>query len=229
MLVMEYDTSVPIVGAVVDRVIGAWGQRRRIEMKGFGATVSPFTRKIRVAAIETGQPDLIDWEMVTMTDKPAALAENNPLDKVPVVILDDGRQLYDSPVICEYLDSLHDGPKLIPADGEARWEVLRLQALGDGMCDAAVLYGGEMRRPEEFRYQPFIERQLAKLAAGLDRLEGEVDRLAGPLTIAAIAVATAIGYMEVRECWPDWRDTRPRLAAWYDAFCRRPSMVETAP
>jgi DNA-binding FrmR family transcriptional regulator len=91
--------------------------KEKIEMKGFGATVSPFTRKIRVAAIETGQADLIDWEMIVMTDKPAALADNNPLDKVPVVILDDGRQLYDSPVICEYLDSLHDGPKLLSVRG----------------------------------------------------------------------------------------------------------------
>ena len=133
-------------------------------MKGYGATVSPFTRKVRVAAIETGQHDLIDWEMVVIAERPAALAENNPLDKVPVVILDDGRRLYDSPVICEYLDSLHDGPKLIPMGGEARWEALRLQALGDGVCDAAVLHGAEMRRPEAFRYQPFIERQVAKMA-----------------------------------------------------------------
>ncbi len=120
-------------------------------MKGYGATVSPFTRKVRVAAIETGQGDLIDWEMVVMADRPAALAENNPLDKVPVVVLDDGSRLYDSPVICEYIDSLHDGPRLIPTNG-ARWDVLRLQALGDGVCDAAVLFGAEMRRPEEFRF-----------------------------------------------------------------------------
>ncbi len=162
-----------------------------------------------------------------MADRPAALADNNPLDKVPVVVLDDGSRLYDSPVICEYLDSLHDGPRLIPTDG-ARWDVLRLQALGDGVCDAAVLFGAEMRRPEEFRFPPFIARQLAKIAAGLDRLEDEAGRLEGPLTIAPIAVATAIGYMELRQCLPDWRATRPRLAAWYDAFCQRPSMVETA-
>ena len=121
------------------------------------------TRKVRVAEIETGQGDLIDWEMVVMAERPAALAENNPLDKVPVVILDDGSQLYDSPVICEYLDSLHDGPKPIPTGGEARWEVLRLQALGDGLADAAALHGAEMCRPEEFRFEPYIARQLAKI------------------------------------------------------------------
>ena len=197
-------------------------------MKGYGASGSPFTRKVRVAAIETGQPDLIDWEMIVMAEKPAALAQNNPLDKVPVVILDDGRQLYDSPVICEYIDSLHDGPKLIPESGDARWEVLRLQALGDGVCDAAVLYGGEMRRPEEFRFRPFVERQVAKVAAGLDQLETEIDKLAAPLTLAPIAVATGMGYMEIRECLPDWRETRPRLASWYEEFCARPSMVQTA-
>ena len=197
-------------------------------MKGFGATVSPFTRKVQVCAIETGQADLIDWEMVVMAERPAALAESNPLDKVPAVTTDDGRELYDSPVICEYIDSLHDGPKLIPAAGAARWEVLRLQALGDGLCDAAVLYGAEMRRPEEFRYPVFIDRQLAKIAGALDRLETEVARLEGPLTIAPIAVATGMGYMELRECDPDWRATRPRLAAWYDTFCARPSMKDTA-
>ena len=197
-------------------------------MKGYGATVSPFTRKVRVAAIETGQDSLIEWEMVVMAERPAALAENNPLDKVPVVILNDGRQLYDSPVICEYLDSLHDGPKLIPKDGDARWEVLRLQALGDGVCDAAVLYGAEMRRPESYCFHPFIERQVAKIVAGLNRLEKEIEQLDGPLTIAPIAVATGMGYMEFRECLPDWREKRPRLAAWYETFCRRPSMVETA-
>ena len=197
-------------------------------MKGYGSTLSPFTRKVRVAAIETGQDDLIEWEMVVMTERPAALAVNNPLDKVPVVILDDGHQLYDSPVICEYLDSLHDGPKLIPRDGEARWEVLRLQALGDGVCDAAVLYGAEKRRPETFCFHPFIERHVAKIVAGLNRHEEDIDLLDGPLTIAPIAVATGMGYMELRECLPDWRERRPRLAAWYEIFCRRPSMVETA-
>ena len=130
--------------------------------------------------------------------------------------------------VMEYLDSLHDGPKLIPAEGEARWEVLRPRALGDGVCDAAVLYGAEMRRPEEFRFQPFIERQVAKIAAGLGQLEHELDRLEGPLNIAPIAVATAMGYMELRDWLADWRETRPRLAAWYETICARPSMVETA-
>ena len=92
------------------------------------------------------------------------------------------------------------------------------------MCDAAVLYG-EMRQQQAFRYRPFIERQLA---VRLDRLEGEVDRLDGLLTNDPIAVATAIGDMELRECLLDWRETRPRLAVWYDAFRRRASMVETA-
>ena len=190
---------------------------------------SPFVRKVMATAIELGLEGGIELQPTQVWDPASDLSKVNPLGKVPALRLVDGSVLYDSPVICEYLDSLHDGPRLIPTDGAARWEVLRLQALGDGMCDAAVLYGGEMRRPEEFRYQPFIERQLAKIAAALDQLEGEVDRLAGPLTIAPIAVATAMGYIEVRECRPDWRDTRPLLAAWYDTFCRRSSMVETAP
>ncbi len=198
-------------------------------MKGYASHNSPFARKVRVAAIETGQGETIDWTMVDLVDRPAVLGQTNPLDQVPVVIQDDGTALYDSPVICQYLDSLHDGPKLYPEVGAARWTALRLEALGDGLGAASAALAGERRRPEDRRYDPFIAAQSGKIGAALAALEDEIDRLDGPTGIAQIAVACAIGYMELRACAPGWRESRPRLAAWYDAFRDRPSMRRTAP
>ena len=197
-------------------------------MKGYASANSPFARKVRVAAIETGQAGAIDWTMVDLADRPAELGATNPLDQVPVLIGEDGKALYDSPVICEYLDNRHDGPKLLPETGAARWTALRLQALGDGLGAASAALTGELRRPKDRRFQPFIANQTKKIGAALDALEGEIDSLAGPLTIAAIAAACAIGYMELRDCAAGWRAARPGLAAWYDNFCRRPSMRQTA-
>ncbi len=198
-------------------------------MKGYASRNSPFARKVRVAAIETGQGEAIDWTMVDLFDRPAILSQINPLDQVPVIRTTDGTALYDSPVICQYLDSLHDGPRLYPRDGPARWTALRLEALGDGLGTACAALAGEMRRPEDRRHDPFIASQSRKIDGALDALEGEADRLDGPLGIAQIAVGCAIGYMELRDCAPGWRGSRARLAAWYDGFRNRPSMRETAP
>jgi len=198
-------------------------------MKGFGATVSPFTRKIRVAAIETGQADLIDWEMIVMAERPAALAENNPLDKVPVVILDDGRQLYDSPVICEYLDSLHDGARLLPPAGEARWRALRLQALGDGILDASVLCMIESRLPANERSPTLVAMQKGKIASAVDALEKEAAEFGDDITLGVIAIGCALGYLDFRFPDDDWRPGHRALAAWYAVFAKRPSMVGSAP
>lgn len=198
-------------------------------MKGYGAIQSPFVRKVRVAAFETGQGDLIDWEMVPMENRAELLPPFNPLVKIPVIILDDGSPLYDSAVICEYLDSLHDGPKLFPEEPETRWTALRLQALGDGVAEAMTLIGQETRRPEEFRYQPFIEAQLAKINNGLDVLDGETELLAERLSIGPIAVACALGYLDFRDSELGWRDTRPALADWFKNFASRVSMSGTVP
>ncbi len=197
-------------------------------MKGYASPNSPFARKVRVAAIETGQGDAIDWTMINLTDRPAALGRTNPLDQVPVVIGEDGAALYDSPVICQYLDSLHDGAKLYPEAGPARWTALRLEALGDGLGAAAAL-AGERRRPAERQHEPFIAGQARKIDAALAALDEEIDALDGAAGIAPIAAACAIGYVELRDCAPGWRESRLRLAAWYAAFSQRPSMRETAP
>jgi glutathione S-transferase len=194
---------------------------------------SPYVRKVSVTAIELGLAGRIERILTNTQDRDSGIAEHNPLGKVPALILDDGGVLYDSPVICEYLDSLHDGAKLFPAKGAARWTALRQQALADGILDAAILCMIEtLRRPEPLRWQGWIDHQTGKVRRALDQLEAEASgsgTLAGPLTIGRIAAGCALGYLDFR--FPDlgWRDGRAALAAWYADFAQRPAMQETVP
>lgn len=198
-------------------------------MKVYGAIQSPFVRKVRLFAMETGQADAIEWIWVGMEDRAKVISQFNPLVKIPALVRDDGTCLYDSPVILEYLDSLHDGPKLHPAGGEARWQALRIQALGDGIADATVALTAESRRPADRQLPEFVARQEVKINNGLDALEGEVAALEGEPTIAPLAVAATIGYLDFRDPDYGWRETRPRLARWYEAFSARPAMQATIP
>ena len=199
-------------------------------MKLYYSAASPYVRKVMVTAIETGLRDRIETIPTDAADLSGPLHGENPLGKVPTLVLEDGRQIFDSPVICEYLDSLHDHARIFPASGEPRLAALILQALGDGMMDAALAIVMEGRRPEAFRYGAWIDRQRHKIAQGLDRLENEADSLAeGGLTIGQIAVACFLGHAEYRNVITDWRGAHPKVSAWYDGFCQRPSMQETAP
>jgi glutathione S-transferase len=191
---------------------------------------SPYVRKVSVTAIELGLAGRIERIPTDTQDRDSGIAEQNPLGKVPALILDDGGVLYDSPVICEYLDSLHDGPKLFPAEGPERWTALRQQALGDGILDAAILRMLEMvRRPEKLRWQGWIAHQTAKVTRALDQFEAESATLADPLTIGHITAGCALGYLDFRVPETDWRDGRPKLAAWYENFTQRPALRETVP
>ncbi len=195
---------------------------------------SPYVRKVSVTAIELGLRERIERIPTDTQDRDSGLAEHNPLGKVPALILDDGGLLYDSPVICEYLDSLHGGPRIFPAAGPERWTALRQQALGDGILDAAILCMLEMvRRPDEFRWQRWIDHQTAKVVRAVGRLETEAAEfeggLEGPLTIGQIAAGCALGYLDFRFPELDWRAGRPKLAAWYENFAQRPSMRQTMP
>ncbi len=198
-------------------------------MKGYATVASPYARKARIAAIETGQPDLIDWQMMTREERARDLPAINPLGKVPTVVLDDGALLIDSPVICAYIDAGHDGAKLIPDDGPERWRVLCLEALGDGLGEAVISIALERAKPEEAQAQRVFDRQGAKLAAALSALDGDAAGFRDPPSIGEIAVACALGYMEYRDVVPGWRDTHATLAAWYDAICARPSFQATLP
>ncbi len=191
--------------------------------------LSPFVRKVTVTLVETGLEDKVERIPTDVWDPETDIAKDNPLGKIPTLITDDGKALYDSPVICEYLDGLHDGDKLFPASGQARWQALRLQALGDGMSEAGVQRLLETRRPEEVQYEKWIARQTATVLRAMDALESEVDGLEGPLSIGQVAVGCSVGWLDFR--FPDlgWRQDRPGLAEWFEGFSERPSMTATVP
>ena len=194
---------------------------------------SPYVRKVMVAALETGLAERIERiPTVVLPTKPnEEVARENPLVKVPALTNDDGLVLYDSPVICEYLDTLHNGPKLFPPTGTARWIALRQQALGDGILDAAILGRYEIQRPKEYQWQDWIDAQLRKVRGALAALEIEVEagELGGPLTIGQITVGCALGYLDFRYQSEEWRVRQRRLAAWFEEFSKRKSMQLTVP
>jgi glutathione S-transferase len=201
-------------------------------MKLMWSSRSPFVRKVMVAAHEVGVADRIVTERVVVSaNKPnATVMAVNPLNKIPTLVLDDGTALYDSRVIAEYLDTLHDGPPLHPADPAARLKALRRQALADGMLEVGVAWLGELRRAKEAQSESHLSTYRFKTRQALDLLEAEgLAPPAGRPDIGQIAVGCALGYLDFR--YPDeaWRAGRPRLAAWYDGFAQRPSMRATEP
>ncbi len=191
---------------------------------------SPFVRKVTVLAAEAGLADRLTWKATNPWDPADDLPGDNPLGKVPALILDDGETLYDSFVICAYLDSLHDGPKLLPPEGADRWAVLKLHALGDGILEAAVTRLIErVRRPSELYWQDWDQRHKDKIARALDWLEGRADRLEAPLNLGQITIGCALGYLDFRFPDEDWRGGHRKLAQWFEAFSQRPAMQQTVP
>ena len=190
---------------------------------------SPYVRKVMVCAAETGSSGDLELIPTDLRDPESDLPGDNPLGKVPTLITDDGDRLFDSPVICEYLDGLHDGDRLYPSSGAARWTALRLQALADGILDAAVLCMLEGRREPGERSAAFVAHQKGKIERALDALESEAAGLGGRLTIGAVTAGCALGYLDFRRAEDRWREARPALAAWYEAFSRRPLMAASAP
>ncbi|MBI3452226.1 MAG: glutathione S-transferase N-terminal domain-containing protein [Rhodospirillales bacterium] len=201
-------------------------------MKLFYSTASPYVRKVMVTAIETGLDKKIETVPTAVAPHKPNLdyARNNPLMKVPALVTDGGETLYDSRVICDYLDSLHDGAKLIPLSGGGRWQVLRTQALSDGILDAGLACRYETAlRPTEKQWPDWLSGQHEKINQGFDALEADIDQLGGPINLGQIAVACAIGWLEFRNVAGDLRKSRPKLFKWYEAFAKRPSMAATAP
>ena len=195
-------------------------------MKLYVSLASPYARKVRAFLVETGLAERVEMRHVNPWDSDLELLRGNPLSKVSTLVTDAGRTLFDSPLICEYLDSLHGGAKLIPAAGPARWRALRLQSLADGMLDAAVARIVESRRPEALRS---AARQAAAMRRALAVLEAEAEALEAPLSVGQLSVGCALGYLDFRFPHEPWRDTRPKLAAWYASFAERPSMQQTWP
>jgi glutathione S-transferase len=202
-------------------------------MKLWYSPTSPFVRKVIAAAHELGIADRI--EIVEAATSPinrhSGLGELNPVGKIPAMVTDDGQVLYDSRVICAYLESLKPGSALTPASGADRFRSMTLEALGDAIMDAAVLARYETHlRPEDLRWKGWLEGQLTKVWAALDSMEKDwLPFLEGRMTMGHIAAAAALGYLDFRYADSNWRNGRPGLAKWFDAFAKRPSMVASAP
>lgn len=197
-------------------------------MKLYSHPVSPFARKARIIAHELGlKLEIIDVQARNDEN----LRRMNPLKQIPILVLDDGSSLFDSPVICEYLNHVGGG-KFFPGmniwkHNSGRWKALGLQALGDGVADAAVAWRYELTEPEERRNPDRIARCKATIDAGLGALE-RVKFSKDPI-IGDIAVACALGYIDFRLPDLDWKSSHPNLSAWYVRYCEYPAMKATAP
>lgn len=197
-------------------------------MKLRHSLTSPYVRKVMVVAKETGMDGRIQT-VETKLGPDSDILQQNPLGKVPTMILDDGSVIFDSPVICEYVDSLAKGAKMFPPAGPTRWKALAMQALGDGLMDASLARRGEMMRPADKQSPDALAKQAGVMARALDMLEKRAAELEGPITIGQITVGCALGYLDLRFADDQWRKTRPNLAAWFEKFSKRPSMASTAP
>jgi glutathione S-transferase len=156
--------------------------------------------------------------------------KTNPLGKIPTLVAEDGRVLFDSYVICDYLDSLHEGGKLIPQMAPARWQALRWHALGDNLLDNSLLWRNERLRPAAQQSPETLAAYDAKTRSALDALEAEATTLgSAAVGIGHVAIAVSLGYLDFR--FPDlgWRDGRAKLAAWHATFAQRPSYRSTVP
>lgn len=182
---------------------------------------SPFGRKIKIAASLLGLSDQIKIETTDTNDPSDSIRKQNPLGKIPALILDDGSALFDSPVILEYLDALAGGGKIIPREGKARWDVLRLHAIADGIMDAALLQVYEKRfRPEEHWVAKWTDYQAEKVTRTLDVLEAAPPALNAVPDIGHIGLACALGYLDLR-FEGKWRAKYPKLVAWLDDFAAK--------
>jgi glutathione S-transferase len=196
------------------------------------STTSPYVRKVVVTAAEKGLSDRIKLVPTNTRDPASGLDKDNPLGKVPALVTDEGETLFDSPVICEYLDGQAKGRRLFPARGPKRFKALKQQALGDGILDAAVAVMSEKRfRPPEKLHQPDIDRQMGKITNALDAADAMIvaKELGRAPTIGSIAIGCALGYLDFR--FPDfnWRRGRPRLSRWFKSLSKRPSMAGSMP
>jgi len=193
---------------------------------------SPYVRKVMIAAHEMGLADRLECvrTVVGGTAPHLALMRDNPLGKIPTLVLPDGTAIYDSPVIIEYLDTLHDGPKLYPAAWPERVTALRRHALGQGMLDIALAWLGERFRPAERQSEPHMALWRTKLRACVDALEQEAEALAASgFTVGHLAVGVALAYLDFRFADLAWRDGHPRLAAWHATFDARASVQANPP
>ncbi|WP_459206987.1 glutathione S-transferase [Pseudomonas sp. MLB6B] len=199
----------------------------------FHSPLSPFVRKVMVVLHETGQLDRVTLHGVNISPVQGdpQLEQGNPIGKIPALRLADGTVLHDSRVICEYLDQQHVGQPLLPREGSARWRRLTLASQADAILDAAVSSRYEVAvRPEDKCWDGWLDAQSEKIRRSLDNLEREhLAELASGFDLAAIGLACALGYLDLRQPEFGWRERQPGLAAWYAEVAQRPSMLATVP
>jgi glutathione S-transferase len=200
-------------------------------MKIFYAAASPFVRKCLVVAHELGLRERVELVPASAhpIDRSAAIVAHNPLGKIPTLITGDGTVLYDSRVICEYLNALGNG-QIIPAEAPARWQALVGQSLGDGIMDAAVLVRYEQAvRPESLRWPEWITGQLEKVRSGLSQIERQAALFGERVDIGTIAIGCTLGYLDLRFAALAWREHYPATSSWFARFETRASMSATRP
>ena len=198
-----------------------------MSLKLWYSPASPFVRKVLVFAREAGLADSIALVRADVWAAETEITQDNPLGKVPALVTPEGI-FAGSYLCCEYLDSLHAGARLIPAEPRERWPALQLHAFADGIIEAAVASIVEqLRRPKEFVYQGMVERQSAKINRTLDKIASMA--LTQAPGIATITLGCALGYLDFRLPQLAWRDGRGALNQWYDVFSARKSMQATVP
>ncbi|MCU1722089.1 glutathione S-transferase N-terminal domain-containing protein [Pseudomonas sp. 5P_5.1_Bac1] len=199
----------------------------------YHSPLSPFVRKVTVFLHETGQFDRVTLNTINTSpiSTDVGLSRDNPVGKIPALVLGNGTVLHDSRVILEYLDLQHVGNPLIPREGDARWRRLSLASQADAIMDASVLARYEQfLRPAEKQWDEWLTAQQEKIRRGLADFEAEhIAELASVFDVAAIGAACALGYIDLRMPNFGWREQQPKLAAWYAEVSQRPSMKLTAP
>lgn len=197
-------------------------------MKLFYTKRSPYASKVRAVAIEKG----IELELIEVADlsvKTPELIAANPLGKVPALVIDGKNSLFDSPVICLYLDEKGSGAKLIPQDSDKRFAALRVEAMADGLMDSTVAVMLEKMRPEDKRFDGAINRQMITVHKILDYFNNNIGQINGELNIGQLALASALGYINLRMSEIAWGEHYPALKQWYDVIEKRDSIASTKP
>jgi glutathione S-transferase len=198
-------------------------------MKMYYTTNSPFVRKVRIVASERRLDSHIDLIAANPWAADNPVQSVNPVGKIPTLVLDTGDALYDSQVICEYLDTLGSGPSLFPVQGNERWTALRRSALGNATMEAMISRRLESRRSDGERSHSWMERQRSIVNRCLDAMESEVDSLEDALTIGHVTWICALAHLDFRFGDEPWRVSRPKLSTWYRAQERRESVQSTMP
>jgi glutathione S-transferase len=200
-------------------------------LKLYSSPASPYARKVRMVIAERKLVTLVEEVTVATSEDPAELLAANPLGKIPALVTDEGFSLYDSPVICAYLDAhpKAEGPRLRPHTGDERWLVMRAEALGDGLMDLGLHLIGDKRKPEGEKSPTSVKRWHSQLYRALDAAPETLRALPAEFNLGHLALVAALGYLDFRHDDLNWREGRDELARWFESVASRPSVAATAP